>query len=171
MSPVKHKLSSNTHSSRGDVTGFTDFIIFLVSSFFFVGFIPAIPGTFGSLAGVLIFYPIQFSPISQFILVLILVILGFLFSSKAENILNKKDPKEIVIDEVAGMCLSLMWLPYYDFKVFFLAFLLFRILDTLKAYPAGRIQNLHGSLGIMSDDLIAALYSNIILQIVLRIVP
>lgn len=74
-----------------------------------------------------------------------------------------------MIDEVSGMLLSLIFLPY-DIKLVIIAFILFRILDTLKPYPLGRLQNLAGSIGIMSDDIVAGLYTNIILQVVLRLV-
>ncbi len=65
------------------------------------------------------------------------------------------------------MLLSLLFIPY-DLKLVIIAFFLFRILDTLKPYPAGRVQNIQGSIGIMGDDIIAALYTNIILQLVSR---
>lgn len=81
--------------------------------------------------------------------------------------LNKKDAKCIVIDEVGGMLLSLIFIPH-DIKLVIIAFLLFRILDMLKPYPIDALQNLKGSAGIMSDDLVAGLYTNIILQVVLR---
>lgn len=74
-----------------------------------------------------------------------------------------------MIDEVSGMLLSLIFIPY-DIKLVIMAFILFRILDTLKPYPLDRLQNLAGSIGIMSDDIVAGLYTNIILQVVLRLV-
>ncbi len=67
--------------------------------------------------------------------------------------LNKKDPGCIVIDEVAGMLIALSFMPY-DFKIIFLGFLIFRILDTLKPFPAGRLQHVRGAGGGFADDLI-----------------
>ncbi len=144
-------------------------IIIIISTFFYLGYLPAIPGTFASIAGIILFYLIKASNFLYLFFTLSLVCLGFLVSGKAEEYFKKKDPKYIVIDEVAGMLLSLIWLPYYTIQVIITAFVLFRILDILKPYPAGRFQELKGSLGIMSDDLAAALYTNIILQIVTRI--
>lgn len=83
--------------------------------------------------------------------------------------LNKKDASCIVIDEVCGMLLSLIFLPY-NIKIVVLAFILFRILDALKPFPLDRLQRLKGGPGIMADDLVAGLYTNIILQIVLKLV-
>ena len=85
-----------------------------------------------------------------------------------EKLLNKKDPGCIVIDEVAGMLIALSFMPY-DFKIIILGFFFFRILDTFKPYPAGRIQNWHGSAGVIGDDLVAGIYTNILLQIILII--
>lgn len=140
-----------------------------ISTFFFIGYLPLAPGTFGSLAGVGIFFLFKGHDAGLVSVTLILIILGFFFNQKAEKIFNKKDPPCVVIDEVAGMLLGLLFLPYYDIKVITIAFLFFRILDTFKPYPVGRIERLKGSTGIMGDDLMAGLYTNIILQLVLRL--
>jgi len=146
----------------------SELFIRLTSTFFFVGYLPLIPGTFGSLAGIALFYLVKDNILAFSLLALGLIILGFLVCGKAEQLIGKKDPKCVVIDEVAGQLLALMCLPYYDTRIIIVGFILFRLFDTLKVFPAGRIQYLKGSLGIMSDDLIAALYTNIILQVVLR---
>ena len=75
----------------------------------------------------------------------------------------------MVIDEVCGMLISLLFLPQYDLQVLLLAFVIFRGLDTVKIFPAGKIQDMHGGVGIMGDDLVAAAYTNAILQVVLRV--
>jgi phosphatidylglycerophosphatase A len=85
-----------------------------------------------------------------------------------ERFSGKKDPGCIVIDEVAGMLIALSFMPL-DLKIIFLGFLIFRILDTFKPYPAGRLQHLRGSLGVMADDLIAGIYTNIVLQVILKL--
>jgi phosphatidylglycerophosphatase A len=146
-----------------------NFIVKIISSFFYIGYLPLIPGTFGSLAGVLLFYLVKDNPAGYTLLTCIFIILGFLVAGGAEKIANKKDASCIVIDEVAGMFLSLLFLPFYDMKVFILAFFMFRLLDTLKPFPAERFQDLKGSVGVMSDDLVAGLYTNIILQAALRL--
>jgi phosphatidylglycerophosphatase A len=143
-------------------------IIKTLSTFFYIGYLPVIPGTFGSMAGVLLFYLIKDSLPGYVLFTLLLLILGFLVAGEAERILNKKDSRCIVIDEVCGMLLSLIFLPY-DIKLVIIAFILFRILDSLKPYPAAKFQNLRGSPGVMLDDIIAGVYTNIILQVVLRL--
>lgn len=145
-----------------------DRIYLLISTFFYLGYIPFIPGTFGSLAGILLFYLTQSNPVSYLLLTFILTILGFLTAGQTERALDKKDARVIVIDEVCGMLIGLMLIPL-DIRLVIVAFLLFRLLDILKPYPAGWLQKLKGSMGIMGDDIVAGLYTNIILQIVLRV--
>ncbi|MDP2941154.1 MAG: phosphatidylglycerophosphatase A [Candidatus Omnitrophota bacterium] len=147
---------------------FKDNAVKLLSSFFGVGYLPLVPGTFGSLAGVFLFYCAAGSRLIHLWLALLMAVLGFLVSGKAERVFNKKDPKFVVIDEVAGMLVSLLFLPFYDPWLVAIGFLLFRILDTLKPFPAGCLQEIKGSIGIMSDDLVAGLYTNIMLQLIAR---
>ena len=140
----------------------------LISSFFYVGYLPLVPGTFGSLAGLLVYYFIYSNTVIFIFVTFFITAAGFLFSGRAERALNKKDSRHIVIDEVSGMLISLLFLPFNATTVI-LAFFIFRLLDTLKPYPADRLQKLNGSAGIMSDDIVAGLYTNIVLQLGLRL--
>jgi len=139
-----------------------------LSTFFYIGYLPFMPGTFASIVGVFLFYLIKDNSVMHILFTLTLIILGFLVAGKAEEIFQRKDARCIVIDEVAGMLLSLTFIQH-DLKLVIIAFIIFRILDALKPYPAGPLQNLKGSLGIMSDDIVAGLYTNIILQVILRL--
>ncbi|MCM8797430.1 MAG: phosphatidylglycerophosphatase A [Candidatus Omnitrophica bacterium] len=145
------------------------FLVIVTSSFFFVGYLPFIPGTFGSFAAIVLFCLVWPNSFLYICIVLVALASGFLVGAKAEKIYARKDPPCVVIDEVAGMLLALAFLPSYKTEVIVTAFLLFRLLDTFKPYPADRLQLLGGSLGIMSDDLIAAFYTNFILQAALRL--
>lgn len=148
---------------------FFDFLIKACSSFFFIGYLPLIPGTFGSVAGVGLFYLLKgTSGVNYFLSILGLICLGLISCGKTERLLNKKDPGCIVIDEVVGMLIALSFIPY-DLKIIFLAFLIFRVLDTLKPFPAGRLQNLHGSVGILADDLIAGIYTNMVMFSIIKL--
>lgn len=150
-------------------TGLSKVSVKIISTFFGVGYLPFIPGTFGSLAGLFIFYFVRNNPFVYALSVFILMVAGLTSSAAAERVFKKKDASCIVIDEVCGMLLSLAFLPYYNLRVIFAGFIVFRILDSLKPYPAGRLQGLEGGLGVMADDIIAALYTNIILQAALRL--
>jgi phosphatidylglycerophosphatase A len=144
------------------------FAVKILSTFFYVGYLPLIPGTFASLAGLGVFYLIRNDPVVYAAWTLVVVALGFLITGEAERIFGVKDCRYIVIDEVAGVLLALMFIPN-DIRLVIAGFIIFRIFDTLKLYPAGRLQHLRGSLGVMCDDITAGLYTNIILQIVLRL--
>ena len=99
--------------------------------------------------------------------ILFLFALGVLFAGEAEKVYRRKDPAMIVIDEACGMMLALFFVPFSLYSVI-LGFFLFRLFDILKPPPARRLERLTGSLGVMFDDIVAALYTNIILQIVFR---
>jgi phosphatidylglycerophosphatase A len=142
-------------------------LVRILSTFFYVGYLPLIPGTFGSLAGIFLYYFVRGNLAEYLLVTSVVVIIGFFVCGRAERQMQKSDPRYVVIDEVAGMLASLLFIPY-DIKLVVLAFLLFRILDTLKPFPAGRLERLKGSMGIMGDDLVAGLYTNIILQVVVN---
>ncbi|MDD2679989.1 MAG: phosphatidylglycerophosphatase A [Candidatus Omnitrophica bacterium] len=141
------------------------FFIKTISTFFYIGYFPLIPGTAGSVAAIFLFLLLKNNTSSYLITTAILLSAGFLVSGEAEKLMRKTDPPCVVIDEVCGMLVSLLFLPY-DIKLVIIAFFIFRILDTLKPYPVGWFEKLKGGLGIMSDDIIAGLYTNIILQVV-----
>ena len=143
------------------------FLIKTISTFFYVGYFPLIPGTAGSLSGLILFFLVKDNIAAYLLTTGLLLFLGFLVTGRAEALMQKNDPPCVVIDEVCGMLLSLLFLPY-DIKLVIIAFFIFRLLDTLKPYPVGRLEKLKGSLGIMSDDIVAGLYTNIILQAVVR---
>lgn len=138
----------------------------LIATFFYVGYFPLIPGTAGSIAGVLVYFLVKDNILAYILVLAALLILGFLASEKTEELMARKDPPCVVIDEVCGMLLGLLFLPY-NFKLVIIGFFIFRLLDTLKPYPVGRLEKLPGGLGIMLDDLAAGLYTNLILQAVL----
>lgn len=143
------------------------FFIKLVSTAFFIGYLPLIPGTFGSLAGLAIYWPFRNSTPVIALCAAATAAAGFLTAGPMERIAGKKDPGYIVMDEVCGMLISLIGVPFSLHAAVF-AFFVFRILDTLKPYPAGSLQTLKGSFGVMSDDIIAGIYTNMVVQIVAR---
>jgi len=93
---------------------------------------------------------------------LAVTIVGTWAAHVVERALGDKDPGVIVVDEVAGMTLSVLALPL-TLSVFLVAFVLFRIFDVVKPFPANRAQALSGGLGVMIDDLIAGLYTLLVL--------
>ncbi|MBU0605159.1 MAG: phosphatidylglycerophosphatase A [Candidatus Omnitrophica bacterium] len=141
----------------------------LITSFFYLGHSPFMPGTMGSLGGLILYFIVRNNDILFAFSILFLFTLGVLFAGEAEKVYRRKDPAMIVIDEACGMLLALFFVPFSLYSVI-LGFFLFRIFDILKPPPARRLEKLTGSLGIMFDDIVAALYTNIILQIVFRVI-
>lgn len=133
-------------------------IIKLISTGFYLGYSPIAPGTVGSLLGVLIYLLLRELVYVYIAVTLLLFIVGFIVSEKAEEIFNEKDSPKIVIDEVASMCLVYIFIKPTWLMVGF-GFLLFRVFDIMKPYPAKRLEKLSGSKGIMLDDLVAACYA------------
>ena len=103
------------------------------------------------------------------ILLVVVSALGFLVCGVAEKIFQEKDSSKIVIDEVAGLLLAFWALPYLSLTLIIIGFFLFRALDAFKVYPANKLEEIPGSVGIMGDDLVAGLYTNIVLQIASRV--
>ena len=139
-----------------------------ITSFFYLGHSPYMPGTVGSLGGLIVYFLVYENTVLYAFSLLFLLMLGMMFTAEAERIYKRKDPKMIVIDEAAGMMLSLFFVPY-SIPAVVIGFLLFRILDIIKIFPARRIEKISGAFGIMFDDIIAAAYTNIILQILTRV--
>jgi phosphatidylglycerophosphatase A len=126
------------------------------------------PGTMGSLGGLVIYFLVRRNEILYGFAILFLFILGMIFAGDAEKIYRHKDARAIVIDEACGIMLALFCVPFSMFSVI-LGFFLFRIFDVLKPPPAKRLEKLTGAMGVMIDDIVAAIYANLILQIIFRI--
>lgn len=92
--------------------------------------------------------------------------LGVWASGIAEGELGSKDPPQIIVDEVFGYLVTMFGISL-SFKSVVIGFLLNRVLDIVKPYPAGRMQRLRGGIGIMGDDLVSSIYANIVLRIVI----
>lgn len=145
-----------------------DFLIKPAITFFYTGYFPVAPGTFGSLAGLGLYFLVKDNAQLYFLAFALVTAAGMLLSGEGERIFGRKDPNCVVIDEVSGMLLSFAFLPY-DVRIVVAGFILFRAFDALKPFPADRLQSLKGSAGIMSDDIMAALYTNFLLQVVVRL--
>jgi len=131
------------------------------------GFSPGAPGTAGSVIGVVLFWflsPLTF-PLYG-LTVMAFIFLSIWCAARASIIFQKKDPSQIVIDEIAGYLVTMSALPP-TWGYIIAGFILFRIMDIVKPYPIRWIdQNIAGGYGIVLDDVLAGVYANIILQIV-----
>ena len=143
-------------------------------SIFYVGYIKFASGTWGSLAAILIIFPIiKFTSLSLGILITIFIILFFisnLFINYFSKITNSNDSKHIVIDELLGIFIILIFYDsifiYNDFLTLILIFLIFRLFDIVKLFPANYIDsNLKNGYGVILDDIIAGIYTILTLVI------
>lgn len=134
------------------------------------GFLPKAPGTWGSAVGVLLWLLLGRLDLLPFLVVIAaLFIIGVFSAGAAEKILDRGDPPQVVVDEVVGQLIALIAVPLQPGPVV-LSFLLFRFFDILKPFPIGWIdRHLHGGLGIMLDDIVAGLYTLLILQLGFRL--
>ena len=133
-----------------------------------IGFLPFFPGTLGSVLALPLCYLLV--PIQPFIaggIIVIIVLLSMWIAGKAERVLRQKDPGKIVIDEIAGVMVTFIGVPF-DLLNVVVGFLIFRIMDILKPYPARLLEKkLPGGVGVVMDDVVAGLYSNFLLRILM----
>lgn len=139
-------------------------LVKVIATFFYIGYLPLMPGTWGSLGGALIYFLVRHNTYLFLSVLAALFCAGFYVGGRAEDIFGQKDDKRIVIDEVCGMLLLYLLIPPSRLYII-IGFILFRLFDVLKPYPAKKLEKLPRSLGIMSDDILAALYSYIIVQL------
>ena len=138
----------------------------------YCGYFPIAPGTVGSAAG-LVFYLLVWwaqSPLFEAGLILLLFAVGIWAGTTSERYFGGIDPGPIVLDEAVGMLITLAFIPV-GIGGALMGFFLFRLFDVLKPFPAGRFEKLHGGLGVMADDAMAAIYANLVLRLVLSVRP
>jgi phosphatidylglycerophosphatase A len=146
--------------------------ILLLATGFGVGYSPVAPGTLGTLVAIAVYYFLSNIPPPLYEITLI----GFFFlsvwiSENAEIFFGKKDDQRIVIDEIEGFLVTMLWVPK-TLPFIIMGFFLFRFFDILKPFPIRRLEKkLKGGYGVVSDDVIAGVYANIILHLIGRIYP
>jgi len=129
------------------------------------GYLPFAPGTWGSIVAAVLFWFVSQAPVYLIVgLFVLLFLAGTWSSTHIENISRETDPGIIVIDEMLGMWISLLFVPK-TFVLYLYAFLLFRIFDIVKVPPAKKLQELHGGWGVMLDDVTAGIYALILMHV------
>lgn len=155
MTPARRAVSRTSVGTRAAL---------MVATVSGAGYSPIAPGTAGSAVALAILWLVPFSRPGLVVFLVVVVLLGTWAADVAEAHLAEKDAGAIVIDEVAGMTLSLVALPLpFTLPILLTSFVLFRIFDVVKPYPAGPAQALRGGAGVMVDDLIAGIYALLVL--------
>lgn len=128
-----------------------------------IGYLRPAPGTLGSLLGLLLLWPLKPGTV-QVLVTLFLIGVGIVVADQAARIIGGQDPAAIVIDEIAGMAVAMLLLPP-QVQERVVAFVVFRLFDVIKPFPARQAEGLPGGFGIVMDDLIAGLYANLLVQV------
>jgi len=151
------------------------FLTIFLATGFYSGYAPAMPGTAGSVVGVaiwwLVFRPLwERSPAAAIALWAVTFAAGCFIAGRAEEIFDEPDSSRIVIDEICGMVATMFFNPA-GWLYLAAGFALFRLFDIVKPFPAGLIdRRIPGGAGVMFDDLAAAIYANLVLQIASRLI-
>ncbi len=147
-------------------------LAYFIASCGYAGYFPIAPGTVGSAVGVVFYLLLQASgfPWAMAVALAVAIIAGIWAGDVVERTLDREDPSLVVVDELAGMLLSL-WLIPLSWRGIVVGFLVFRLLDIVKPFPCRQAERLNGGLGIMTDDLIAGLYTNGILRLASLFLP
>jgi phosphatidylglycerophosphatase A len=138
----------------------------------YIGYAPVAPGTFGSAAGLLVFFAIRSTQSMALELAAIAAIfaIGLWAGTVAEHHFGGVDPGPVVLDEVFGMLITLALLPV-NVAGAVAGFFVFRVFDVIKPWPSARFERLPGGLGVMADDGMAAIYANLVMQGLIRLLP
>lgn len=144
----------------------------LLSTFGYVGFFPVAPGTAGSLAALALYAPVRWvgEPSIEAAAIAAVFGLGVWASTRTEALLGVSDPGPVVIDEVLGMLITLAWMPLSLTGVI-AGFVLFRIFDVVKPFPARRLEDVPRGWGIMLDDAMAGVYGQLALRLCAWLIP
>ncbi len=148
-----------------------DFAAKMISSIFYAGYFPFASGTFGSFLIVVLYFflPGSLSVTSVALSLPIVFFLGVWSSSRCETFWGK-DSGKIVIDEIAGMLMTFLLIGL-NIKIVVIGFFLFRVFDILKPFPVRNMERLPRGWGVMTDDLLAGVYANLVLRFVIYAVP
>jgi len=140
----------------------------LLATGFGSGLSPVAPGTVGTAVSLLLFVVIQDTTWTLLALCVVGFFVGIWLCDRTSEKLGVHDHGGIVWDEFIGMWIALLWVPL-SISTLVIAFLLFRLFDVLKPWPISYLdKRVHGGFGIMIDDVIAGLFANICLQVILR---
>ncbi|MFC1703702.1 phosphatidylglycerophosphatase A [Candidatus Omnitrophota bacterium] len=140
----------------------------IIATVCYVGYCPIAPGTAGSVVALLLYLVIGENLLLFTGVLALSLIIGFIATDKALGTFRRKDPPQIVVDEVCGMLIALFLLPK-TLPIILLAFFLFRAFDTLKPFPIAQLERLPGSSGVMLDDIASGIYTNVVIQLALKL--
>jgi len=140
-------------------------LIMAIATGLYSGYLPKAPGTWGSVVGLILYYFLHSLSLPTYLITVgVLLVVGIFAAGSAEKIMDRKDPGQVVIDEIVGILITLTAAPAHP-VIWLLGFGLFRFFDILKPFPINWFdKNIQGGVGIMMDDVVAGIYSFLVLQ-------
>jgi phosphatidylglycerophosphatase A len=137
-----------------------------------IGYAPVAPGTFGSAVGLAVYYFVrrQSSTTLELATIAIILLIALWSATEAEHHFGGIDPGPVVIDEVIGMLITLALHPV-NLSGAIAGFVIFRVLDVVKPWPARRLELLPGGFGVVLDDAMAGVYGNLIVWALVLLLP
>ena len=143
-------------------------IVIFVATGFFTGFLPTMPGTWGTFAGIpLVIISHRLTSIMQAIVTVVFVTVAVYIAGRAELLFEDRDARPIVIDEMVGFLITLLWLPL-NFLTLCLGFVLFRLFDIVKPPPISTVEKrLQSGWAVVMDDVLAGIFANVTLRFLL----
>ncbi|HID30462.1 MAG TPA: phosphatidylglycerophosphatase A [Desulfobacterales bacterium] len=144
--------------------------VVLLATGFYAGYAPVASGTFGTLVAIPLCYLLsRVNPVYGILMLVLFTGLAVWMSGEGEKMFKKKDSGLIVIDEMAGLLVTLFLIPW-SVKTVVIGFFLFRLMDIVKPFPIRRLETtLPGGWGVVGDDILAGVYANVALRFVMRI--
>jgi len=146
---------------------FRDKAVLFLATGFNIGNIPLAPGTFGSVLGLGLCFVLAGLKLPLAVVCIgLFIALAVRIAAEAEKLLKQKDPGCIVIDEIAGMAVTLVGLPF-NLTTVLIGFIIFRILDISKPFPIRALdKRVSGGVGIVIDDVVAGIFANLLLRLI-----
>lgn len=149
----------------------TDRLAYVVATAAYAGRFPIAPGTAGSIVGLALYALLHYfaGVKAEAAAIFLILVVGIWSANVVERTLGK-DPGVVVIDEVLGMFVTLALLEVNVVGAV-VGFVLFRALDVVKPFPAGRLEHLPGGYGVMLDDAMAGVYANLVMRVLVYLAP
>lgn len=140
----------------------------IIASFFYLGYIPKAPGTFGTVGAAWFIYLLHFLGIYHQLFIFLMAVVFYAVGVWAVNVLREdwgEDPAKVVVDEAVGLWISVLSLPFTHLNII-LAFVFFRIFDIAKPLGIRKLESIRSGHGVMLDDVLAGIYTNIAIRLV-----